>query len=213
MEGKRQAVNGFLSWLQPVEVLGIGTGTTVDLLIDQLEEGVAQYIVSSSHRTTKRLQERGFNVVELNEVGRIDVYVDGADQVLPSGVSIKGGGGAHTMEKCLAHASDNFVGIVDASKCVELLDFPVAIEVLEAARSSAARVLAAQYGTPVYREGYLTDAHNVILDLHGASLLDPELVESRLNSIPGVIDNGVFSIRRFDHLFVGSKSGFEMINY
>ncbi len=213
MNVRTQAAQHALTMIDPKQVLGLGTGRAVEALIALFPQIKApKVIVSSSQRTTQALSELGLKVTPFNQVDQIDLYVDGADQVLETGVAIKGGGGAHTLEKCLAQASSRFIGLVDETKVVKLFDFPVAIEVLNEARSSIARQVASQFGQPNYREGFLTDSGNVILDITGISILDPLLLENSLQQIPGVIASGIFASRRFDQLIIGSETSVRTIN-
>ena len=202
MNKKEAVAKAALSEIQPDTVLGIGTGTTVDCLIDLLPTiECPSWVVSSSERSTKRLSALGIEVRSLNDVGPLDVYIDGADQVLPSFVSLKGKGGAHTLEKLLASNSKLFVGMVTEEKMVSLITDPIPIEVLPQARSSVSRVLTAMGATPVYREGY-TDNQNIILDVHHLNLTDPEQLERELRLITGVVDVGIFAVNRFDKLYI-----------
>jgi ribose 5-phosphate isomerase A len=208
-----KAAQHALTLIESKQVLGLGTGRAVEALIQLLPQiELPEVIVSSSQRTTQALSEVGISVTPFNEVDRIDLYLDGADQVLETGVAIKGGGGAHTLEKCLAVASNRFVGLIDEAKLVKLFDFPVAVEVLDSVRSSVARQIAAQYGQPNYREGFVTDSNHVILDITGISMLDPLLLEHSLQQIPGVLASGVFAARRFDQLIIGSEASVRIIN-
>ena len=202
MNKKEEVAKAALNEIQPDTVLGIGTGTTVDCLIDLLPTiECPRWVVSSSERSTKRLSALGIEVRSLNDVGPLDVYIDGADQVLPSFVSLKGKGGAHTLEKLLASNSKLFVGMVTEEKMVSLITDPIPIEVLPQARSSVSRVLTAMGATPVYREGY-TDNQNIILDVHHLNLTDPEQLERELRLITGVVDVGIFAVNRFDKLYI-----------
>ncbi len=198
-----------LAEISPDCIVGIGTGSTVDCLIDQLSSiECPAFFVSSSLRTTSKLQDLGYMVKSLNEAGPLDVYIDGADQVLKSGVSLKGGGGCHSLEKVLASNAARFVGIMSDDKSVELLTAPVTIEVLDEARSAIARTIISLGGEPVYREGK-TDSGHSLLDLYQLDLSDPSQVERTLQLIVGVVEVGIFSIRRFDVFYVSSDEGVE----
>ncbi|MDC3180581.1 ribose-5-phosphate isomerase RpiA [Gammaproteobacteria bacterium] len=212
MNARVLAAEYALGMIHPGQVLGIGTGRAVEALITLLPTiQLPKVIVSSSLRTTQALEKVGIITTPLNEVDQIDLYLDGADQVLESGIAIKGGGGAHTIEKCLANIAKDFVGLVDTSKVVKVLDFPIAVEVLNIARSAIAREIAMHFGQPHYREGFLTDSHNVILDITGISITDPLSLEKNLQQIPGVVAAGVFAKRRFDQLIVGQSSSVAVI--
>jgi len=203
MSRKEAVAKAALAEIQPDIVLGIGTGSTVDCLIDLMPTiECPGWVVSSSDRSTKRLRALGFEVRSLNDVGPLDVYIDGADQVLPSLVSLKGKGGAHTLEKLLASNSKRFVGMITEDKMVSLITDAIPVEVLPQARSSVSRALTAMDAIPVYREGY-TDNHNVILDVHQLDIRDPIALEKNLRLITGVVDVGIFAVNRFDKLYIG----------
>ncbi|MDR0250653.1 MAG: ribose-5-phosphate isomerase RpiA, partial [Burkholderiales bacterium] len=164
--------------------------------------------VSSSERTTKLLKKHGFQVEELNNAGDLSVYIDGADEVTQHGAMIKGGGGALTREKVIAAAAQKFVCIADSSKLKPVLgDFPVPIEVIPMARSFVARAIVRLDGHPEWRHGFTTDNGNVILDVHGWSLLNPVEMETTLNQIPGVVTVGIFAQRGADVILLGEKDG------
>ena len=161
-------------------------------------------MVSSSDASTRLLKEIGVDIFSLNDVDEIDFYIDGADEISNDLSLIKGGGGAHTNEKIIASASKNFLCIADESKMVdELGRFPIPVEVLSQARSFVARKLMALGGTPRLRHGFLTDQGNEILDLSGIRVDDPISLEMEINSIPGVVDNGIFGLRKADQIFIG----------
>ncbi|PCI38883.1 MAG: ribose 5-phosphate isomerase A [Thiotrichales bacterium] len=165
-------------------------------------------LVSSSHASTDRLKKIGMSVDDLNSVANVDIYIDGADEVNSYNRMIKGGGGALTSEKIVVAASDKFICIVDQTKCVDVLGkFPLPIEVIPMSRSYVARQLVKLGGNPVYRQGFVTDHGNVILDVHNLSILDPILLEETLNQIPGVVTNGLFAKRGADIVLVGTDSG------
>ena len=204
---KKNAALQALNFLEKGMVLGIGSGSTSNYFIDALGScrDLIDTIISSSVASTKRLQSLGFQVTPFNHVGSIDLYVDGADEVTPHGAMIKGGGGALTQEKILAYASRKIICIVDSSKLVDLLGkkFPLPIEVLPMARSSVARKIVAIGGQPVYREHYVTDNGNLILDCHHMPLLDPLAMEHALNNIPGLVCNGIFAEHPADQIIIG----------
>lgn len=207
---KVAAAEASLEFIEPGATLGIGTGSTVNCLIDLLPSIRDQIdrLVSSSRATTELLQERGFEVSTLNEVGRVDVYIDGADEATKRLHLIKGGGGALTREKVLAGAARNFVCIVDDSKLVGMLGaFPLPIEVVPMAQEYVARQLFKQRGQPVWREGFVTDNGNHILDVHDLSIPHPVDLETRLNQVPGIVTVGLFANRPADVLLIAGDGG------
>jgi ribose 5-phosphate isomerase A len=210
IEKKRSAAKASLEFIEPGVILGMGTGSTVNELI-KLLPSVRERIdklVSSSRETTERLQQLGFEVNTLNDVGDIDVYIDGADEATKRLHLIKGGGGALTREKVLAGAARRFVCIVDESKFVGILGrFPLPIEVLPMAQSFVARKLIKLRGNPVWREGFVTDNGNHILDVHDLNISNPLEMETRLNQIPGIITVGLFANRPADILLIADDSG------
>ena len=209
-EKKRAAARKALEFIEPGTKLGIGTGSTVNLLIEILDEArdFIDCVVSSSKASTKLLEERGFAVSTLNEVGDLDVYIDGADESNKRLQLIKGGGGALTREKVLAAASRRFVCIVDDSKLVGMLgSFPLPIEVLPMAQEMVARRMLKMRGQPIWREGFVTDNGNHILDIHNLQIVNPIDMEARINRIPGVVTVGIFADRPADILLIASDSG------
>lgn len=207
---KRNAAKAALEFIQPGMILGVGTGSTVDFLIEMLP-GIRDKIdrvVSSSKASTKLLEEHGFEVATLNEVGDYDIYVDGADESNKRLQLIKGGGGALTREKILAAAARRFLCIVDDSKLVGMLGkFPLPIEVLPMAQKMVSRRLVKMRGQPVWREGFITDNGNHILDVHDLQITNPLEMEARINRIPGVVTVGIFAERTADILLIGEDSG------
>ena len=198
-----------LQYVKPGEILGVGTGSTVDCFIDALKESAINVpaCVSSSVRSTKKLQAYGFKVLDLNEVDQISVYIDGADEIDPHFAMIKGGGGALTREKIVAMVSDKFVCIADASKKVEVLGkFPLPIEVIPMAVRAVSREIKKLGGDPVLRD-FTTDNGNKILDVHGWAIDDPIQWEERLNQIVGVVTVGLFAKRGADVLLLGTEQG------
>jgi ribose 5-phosphate isomerase A len=191
-------------------VIGVGTGSTADLFIDALaayRSSIAA-TVASSERSAARLRARGLQVVELNDVQALPVYVDGADQIDATLSMIKGGGGALTREKIVAAVADRFICIADASKRVDVLGrFPLPVEVIPMGRAYVARRLAALGGEPRLREGFVTDNGNQILDLHGLSIVDPVGLEDAINGIAGVVTVGLFARRGADMLLLGTPEG------
>jgi ribose 5-phosphate isomerase A len=213
-ENKRRAAQAALPWLDRHEVVGIGTGSTVQHFIDFIaaDRGNLKAVVSSSIQSTRRLQAAGIAVVDLNEVGELPVYIDGADQTNPARQLIKGGGGALTREKIIAASSRLFICIVDCTKLVPTLGaFPLPVEVIPMARAMVARKLMALGGRPVLRADYITDNGNHILDVHDLIIKDPVALESALNQIPGVVTVGLFAQRPADVLLIGTPTGVQQI--
>jgi ribose 5-phosphate isomerase A len=207
---KQEAALAALAHVREDEVIGIGTGSTVNHFIDALAARKLRIrgAISSSESSSARLRRHGFEVLDLNATGELDLYVDGADESDRHLRLIKGGGAALTREKIVAAASRRFVCIVDDSKLVEVLGrFPLPVEVIPMARSYVARELVKLGGHPVYREGVITDNGNQILDIHGLSIVDPVALEQSINGIVGVVCVGLFAQRRADVLIVGSDSG------
>lgn len=209
---KIEVAKAALKYVRNGMLLGVGTGSTVNAFIDELAaSGIRpEGAVSSSEETTRRLEEIGVNVVDLNHCGDLELYIDGADEVDAHKRLIKGGGGALTREKIIAAASRKFVCIVDESKCVDILgEFPLPVEVLPMARSLVARKLAALDGRPELREDFTTDNGNLILDVHKLDLVDPLEMETRINQIPGVVTCGLFAHRGADVVLVAGEGGIE----
>jgi ribose 5-phosphate isomerase A len=207
---KSNVASAALEFIVPGTVLGVGTGSTVNCLIDLLPEVRDRIdgIVSSSKATTELLKDRGFDVKTLNETGDIDVYIDGADECNKHLHLIKGGGGALTREKVLAAAARRFVCIVDDAKLVGMLGtFPVPIEVLPMAQELVSRRLLKMRGNPVWREGFITDNGNHILDVEDLQVSNPVEMEARINRIPGVVTVGIFADRPADILLIADDNG------
>ncbi len=210
LENKRRAAQAALPWLADHEVVGIGTGSTVEHFINFIaaDRGNLKAVVSSSDQSTRLLEAAGIPVVDLNEVGELPVYIDGADETNAARQLIKGGGGALTREKIIAQAAKVFVCIADASKLVATLGaFPLPVEVIPMARALVARRLSDIGGRPVLRAGCITDNGNHILDVHDLSITDPVALESALNQIPGVVTVGLFAQRPADVLLLGNDTG------
>ena len=209
-EKKREAAEAALAFIQPGITLGVGTGSTVNCLIDLLP-GIRDRIdkvVSSSKASTELLEAQGFNVSTLNEAGDIDVYIDGADESNKRLQLIKGGGGALTREKILAGAARRFVCIVDDSKLVGMLGgFPLPIEVVPMAQAFVAKQLLKLRAQPIWREGFVTDNGNHILDVHDLAISNPLEMETRLNQIPGILTVGIFAKRAADVLLIAGDTG------
>ena len=207
----KQAVAKAAIQYVPVDcIVGVGTGSTANFFIDELAriKHKIRGAVASSEASAKRLQGHGIEVLSLNDAGSLPVYVDGADEITRHLHMIKGGGGALTREKIVAAASKKFICVCDASKLVDVLGkFPLPVEVIPMARSSVARQLVALGGQPKLREGYTTDNGNIILDVHGLSIMNPVELESTLDHIAGVVTNGLFARRGADVLLLGTAEG------
>jgi ribose 5-phosphate isomerase A len=207
---KRNAATAALEFILPGTILGVGTGSTVKFLIDMLP-GIRDRIdriVSSSAASTLLLEEKGFEVSTLNETGDLDLYIDGADESNKRLELIKGGGGALTREKVLASSARRFVCIVDDSKLVGMLgQFPLPIEVLPMAQEMISRRMLKMRGQPIWREGFVTDNGNHILDVHGLQISNPLEMEARINRMPGVVTVGIFAHRPADILLIGGDEG------
>jgi ribose 5-phosphate isomerase A len=209
-EQKKAAAEAALEYVESGMVVGIGTGSTANHFIDALAriKGRIEGTVASSEASAARLKQHGIPVYDLNSVGDIPLYVDGADESNSHLHLVKGGGGALTREKIVAAAAHRFVCIADDSKLVDVLGaFPLPIEVIPMARSYVARQMVKLGGTPVYREGFVTDNGNVILDVHNLQIIDPPALEQKINNIAGVVTNGLFAIRPADVLLLGSANG------
>ena len=210
---KKQAVAAAaLAFVEAGQVLGVGTGSTTNCFIDLLAT-MADKIdgaVSSSDASSERLAALGIRLLDLNDVERIPLYVDGADEATGQRHLVKGGGGALTREKIVAAASDRFVCIIDDTKRVETLGrFPLPVEVIPMAYGQVAKRIAALGGRPVVRAGFVTDNGNLILDVHDLAIPDPPQLEAELDGIAGVVANGLFSRRPADLLLIGSDAGVE----
>ncbi|MGA7595792.1 MAG: ribose-5-phosphate isomerase RpiA [Gallionella sp.] len=209
-ELKRAVARAAIEYVPIDSIVGVGTGSTANFFIDELAriKHKIRGAVASSEASAKRLMGHGIEVLPLNDAGDLEVYVDGADEITRHLHMIKGGGGALTREKIVAAASRKFVCVCDASKLVDVLGkFPLPIEVIPMARSSVARRLAALGGQPKLREGFTTDNGNIILDVHGLSIMNPVELESTLDHIAGVVTNGLFALRGADVLLLGTTEG------
>jgi ribose 5-phosphate isomerase A len=209
-ERKRIAAEASLAFIMPGTTLGVGTGSTVNYLIDLLPSVRDQIdrVTSSSSASTKLLEQHGFEVSTLNEVGPLDLYIDGADESNKHLQLIKGGGAALTREKVLAGAARKFVCIADDTKLVGMLgSFPLPIEVIPMAQEFVVRQLIKLRAQPVWREGVVTDNGNHILDIRDLAISNPMEMESRLNQIPGVLTVGIFAHRPADILLLGGDNG------
>ncbi|KRT53739.1 ribose-5-phosphate isomerase RpiA [endosymbiont of Ridgeia piscesae] len=195
-------------------IIGVGTGSTVNHFIDYLAtiKSKIDGAVSSSEVSTERMKSHGIPVMDLNAAGELELYVDGADESDHNLALIKGGGGALTREKIVAGASKKFVCIADGSKLVDILGrFPLPVEVIPMARSHVARQLVKLGGTPVWREDFITDNGNVILDVHNLEIMKPIEMEQRINNIAGVVTVGIFALRPADVLILGTEEGTKTI--
>jgi ribose 5-phosphate isomerase A len=210
VEKKRRAAEAAVSYIESGMVLGIGTGSTVNQLIEVIKDRKIQLqgAVSSSRGTSEKLKAVGIPELDLNSTGDLSLYIDGADEATADGVLIKGGGAALTREKVVAAASKRFVCIIDDSKLVPVLGaFPLPVEVVPMARSYVARQLVKLGGQPVWREGVVTDNGNPILDVHQLKITDPKSLESAVNQIAGVVTVGLFARRRADVLIIAGDNG------
>ena len=213
-ELKQQAAKAALDYVKG-GIIGVGTGSTVNHFIDYLAtvKGKIEGTVSSSEASTERLKSHGIPVLDLNATGELEVYIDGADESDHYLNLIKGGGGALTREKIIAGASKKFVCIADESKLVDILgDFPLPVEVIPMARSHVARQLVKLGGTPVWRENFVTDNGNVILDVHNMEIMQPRDMEQKINAIAGVVTTGIFGLRGADVLILGTESGPKIVH-
>jgi len=209
-EMKKAAAEAAIEYVENGMIVGIGTGSTANHFIDLLAgiKGKIDGTVASSEASAERLRSHGIAVMDLNEAGSLSLYVDGADESNKYLHLIKGGGGALTREKIVAGASEKFVCIADDSKLVDVLGaFPLPIEVIPMARSLVARKMVAMGGSPVLREGFVTDNGNIILDVHNLQIMEPVKMETEINQIPGVVTVGIFAERPADILILGGKDG------
>lgn len=211
---KQAAAKAALSYIDDGIILGVGTGSTVNCLIDLLPQVRIKGAIASSEVTESRLKALGIEIFDLNQVGELDLYIDGADEIDADGNMIKGGGGALTREKIVAAACRRFICMVDDSKVVSSLGkFPVAIEVLPQARSYVARQLVKLGGEPVYREGFVTDYGNVILDTYDLIIDNPAEFEQRLNNIVGVVCNGIFAAQSATLMLKAYEGGVQTVQF
>jgi len=209
-EMKKAAAEAAIEYVENGMIVGIGTGSTANHFIDLLAniKGKIDGTVASSEASAERLRGHGIPVMELNDVGNLSLYVDGADESNKYLHLIKGGGGALTREKIVAGASEKFVCIADDTKLVDVLGaFPLPVEVIPMARSLVARKMVAMGGSPVLREGFVTDNGNIILDVHNLQIMEPVKMETEINQIPGVVTVGIFAERPADILILGGEAG------
>lgn len=211
---KKEAAIAAMEYVSSGGVIGVGTGSTVNHFIDQLAtiKNKIEGAVSSSKASTERLKAHGIPVIDLNAAGELSIYVDGADESNRFLELIKGGGGALTREKVIAAASKKFVCIADSSKLVDILgEFPLPVEVIPMARSYVGRELVKLGGTPMWREGFVTDNGNLILDVHHLQIMEPIKLERQINDIAGVVTVGLFAARSADVLLLASSEGVQTI--
>jgi len=209
-EMKKAVAQAALDYISTGGIIGVGTGSTANHFIDCLAtiKGRIDGTVASSVASAERLKKHGIPVYDLNAVGELEVYVDGADESNRHLHLVKGGGGALTREKIVAAASKKFICIADESKLVDVLGkFPLPVEVIPMARSYVARELVKLGGRPVLREGFTTDNGNVILDVHDLQIMNPVELEGALNNLVGVVTNGLFAMRPADVLLLGTPAG------
>ena len=213
-ELKRLVGKAALDYVRADSIIGVGTGSTVNCFIEALiQSGIrVEAAVSSSEATTRLLEAGGITVVDLNQTGGLDIYIDGADEFDAHRRLIKGGGGALTREKIVAAASKTFVCIADQSKQVNVLGaFPLPLEVIPLARSLVARKMVALGGQPEWREGFVTDNGNWILDIHNMDLVNPVEMEKTINSLAGVVTCGLFALRPADLVLMSTKDGINQL--
>jgi ribose 5-phosphate isomerase A len=209
-ELKKKVAEAALKYVVEDAVVGVGSGSTVNLFIDALAtiRGRIEGAVAASEASAERLKKHGIRVFDLNSVDELPVYVDGADEITEHLHMIKGGGGALTREKIVAAVANTFVCICDSSKLVPVLGrFPLPVEVIPMARSHVGREMVRRKAQPVLRENYKTDNGNLILDCHGMTIMDPPALEAELNSIAGAVTNGIFARRGADVLLLGTPDG------
>ena len=215
LEMKKIAAQAALQFVKPEMIVGVGSGSTVNCFIEALGsmKDEIKGAVAASKNSEELLKKQGIEVFSANDVASLDIYVDGADEINPQKMMIKGGGAALTREKIVAALAKNFICIVDSSKQVDVLGstFPLPIEVIPMARSQVARKLVALGGAPEYREGVVTDNGNIILDVHNFEILNPVEMEKELNNIAGVVTNGVFALRPANTVIVGTPDGAKII--
>ena len=213
-EQKRAVAQAAIQYVPAGCVVGVGTGSTANYFIDELAKikHKIEGAVASSEATTQRLNGHGIEVIDLNSIDVLPIYVDGTDEITEHLAMIKGGGGALTREKIVAAVAKKFICIADQSKLVKVLGkFPLPIEVIPMARSYVAREITRLGGQPVLRQGFTTDNGNIILDVHGLQILNPVELETTLNHITGIVTNGLFAKRGADVLLLGINDGIQAI--
>ena len=207
---KNKVAEAALDYIESGQIIGIGSGTTVHALINKLEtvKSKIEAVVSSSELTTKMVKEKKIRVIELRESGMLPLYIDGADESNDKRQLIKGGGGALTREKIIANSSEKFLCLIDDRKYVKTLgSFPLPVEVIKMSQSMVALEMIKLGGRPVYRNDFITDNGNIILDVHGLEILEPMALEQKINNIPGVVTNGLFAMRGADSLLISGDDG------
>jgi ribose 5-phosphate isomerase A len=211
---KNKVAEAALDYIENGQIIGIGSGTTVHSLINKLEtvKSKIEAVVSSSELTTKMVKEKKIRVIELRESGMLPLYIDGADESNSKKQLIKGGGGALTREKIIANSSEKFICLIDDSKYVKTLgNFPLPVEVIKMSQSMVALEIIKLGGRPVYRNDFITDNGNIILDVHGLEIQEPIALEQKINNIPGVVTNGLFAMRGADTLLISDDDGIKKI--
>lgn len=211
---KKSAATAALEYIKPGMIIGVGSGSTVSYFIDALQsvKSKIEGAVASSNATAEHLKKLSIPLVDLNSVSELPFYIDGADEVNAQKQMIKGGGGALTREKIIAAVAKQFICIADQSKYVETLgQFPVAVEVIPMARSYVARQLVKLDGDPIYRQGFVTDNGNVILDVYNLKVIAPLTLEEKLNNIVGVVSHGIFAHRPADILLLATEEGIKKL--
>ncbi|UXN37237.1 ribose-5-phosphate isomerase RpiA [Avibacterium paragallinarum] len=212
---KKQAAQAALQYVKSDTIVGVGSGSTVNCFIEALGamKDEIKGAVAASKASEELLRQQGIEVFSANEVSSLDIYVDGADEINPQKMMIKGGGAALTREKIVAALAKKFICIVDQSKQVDVLGstFALPVEVIPMARSQVGRKLVSLGGSPEYREGVVTDNGNVILDVYNFPILNPVEMEKNLNNVAGVVTNGIFALRGADIVIVGTPQGTEII--
>lgn len=209
---KKAAALAALDFIEPGMVIGVGSGSTVNYFIEALKnvKGKIEAAVASSDASAMRLKALSIPLLDLNTVSDLPIYIDGADEINAAKQMVKGGGGALTREKIVCSVAKKFICIADQTKMVETLgQFPVAIEVIPMARSYVARQIVKLGGDPIYRQGFLTDNGNVILDVYNLKVLAPLTLEEKLNNIVGVVTNGIFAARPADVLLLARGGGID----
>ena len=207
---KNLVAEAALDYIQSGDILGIGSGSTVNKFINLLGsvKNKIEACVSSSQKSTELLHKMKIPVIDLKECDRIPLYIDGADEANSHRELIKGGGGALTREKILAQSSEKFICIIDESKVVDKLGkFPLPIEVIQLAQSKISLEMIKIGGRPVYRDQFITDNGHIIIDVHDLDINEPMALEKKINHMPGVITNGIFSIRSADEILIATDSG------
>ena len=215
LEMKKAAANAALQFVKPDMIVGVGSGSTVNCFIEALGsmKDEIKGAVAASKNSEELLKKQGIEVFSANDVSSLDIYVDGADEINPQKMMIKGGGAALTREKIVASLAKNFFCIVDSSKQVDVLGstFPLPVEVIPMARSQVARKLVALGGSPEWREEVITDNGNVILDVYNFPIINPVQMEKELNNVAGVVTNGIFALNSANTVIVGTPTGTKII--